>query len=55
MFLASTMPAYAIGFFITILLSSMGFSLMESLLLSAPPYVAAVRLRDTPAFCISAN
>ncbi|TEB33563.1 MFS general substrate transporter [Coprinellus micaceus] len=41
MFLASTMPAYAIGFFITILLSSMGFSLMESLLLSAPPYVAA--------------
>ncbi|KAJ3519094.1 hypothetical protein NMY22_g13355 [Coprinellus aureogranulatus] len=41
MFLASTMPAYAIGFFITILLSAMGFSLTESLLLSAPPYVAA--------------
>ena len=42
MFLASTMPAYAIGFFITILLNSMGFSLMESLLLTPPPYAAAV-------------
>ncbi|KAJ2912564.1 hypothetical protein MD484_g7862, partial [Candolleomyces efflorescens] len=41
MFLASTTPAYAIGFFITILLSAMGFSIMEALLLSAPPYVAA--------------
>ncbi|EAU83297.2 hypothetical protein CC1G_10738 [Coprinopsis cinerea okayama7 len=41
MFLASTMPAYAIGFFITILLMTMGFSITESLCLSAPPYIAA--------------
>ncbi|TEB33624.1 MFS general substrate transporter [Coprinellus micaceus] len=40
-FLGATVPAYAIGFFITILLSSMGFSIMEALLLTAPPYVAA--------------
>lgn len=40
-FLGATAPSYAIGFFITILLSGMGFSLMESFLLTAPPYVAA--------------
>jgi len=41
MFMASTMPAYAIGFFITTLLIGMGFNLQESLLLITPPYVAA--------------
>ncbi|RXW19924.1 hypothetical protein EST38_g5926 [Candolleomyces aberdarensis] len=41
MFMSAAMPAYAIGFFITILLRSMGFSIMEALLLTAPPYVAA--------------
>ncbi|KAH6913607.1 major facilitator superfamily domain-containing protein [Coprinopsis sp. MPI-PUGE-AT-0042] len=41
LFLASTMPAYAIGFFITILLFGMGFNVVEALTLSAPPYVAA--------------
>lgn len=42
MFMSSTMPAYAIGFFITNLLFIMGFSVTEALVLSAPPYVAAV-------------
>lgn len=42
MFLASTVPAYAIGFFITIILFSMGFNLTEALLLSAPPTLVAV-------------
>ena len=42
MFLCSTMPAYAIGFFITILLNLMGYSLKMSFVLTAPPYVAAV-------------
>jgi len=42
MFMASTMPAYALGFFITIILNGMGFSEEMSLLLTAPPYVAAV-------------
>lgn len=41
MFMASTMPAYALGFFITIILNGMGFSEEMSLLLTAPPYVAA--------------
>jgi len=41
MFMASTMPAYAIGFFITTLLIGMGFNLKEALLLVAPPYIAA--------------
>lgn len=45
MFLASTMPAYAVGFFITPILRSMGYSVSESLLLSAPPAGAAVRLK----------
>ncbi|KAF6744241.1 major facilitator superfamily domain-containing protein [Ephemerocybe angulata] len=39
MFMASTTPAYAIGFFITILLTSMGFNIKEALLLTAPPYL----------------
>lgn len=42
MFMASTMPAYALGFFITIILNGMGFSEETSFLLTAPPYVAAV-------------
>lgn len=42
MFMASTMPAYALGFFITIILNGMGFSEETSLLLTAPPYIAAV-------------
>jgi len=41
MFLCATTPAYAIGFFITIILASMGFNVRDSLLLSAPPNVFA--------------
>ena len=42
MFLASTVPAYAMGFFITIILQGMGFSDSLSLILTAPPGVFAV-------------
>lgn len=42
MFLASTVPAYAMGFFITIILQGMGFSDSLSLILSAPPGILAV-------------
>ncbi|KAG6813545.1 hypothetical protein H0H92_009937 [Tricholoma furcatifolium] len=41
MFMCATMPAYAVGFFITIILSSMGYGVRDSLLLSAPPGVFA--------------
>ncbi|KAJ3498476.1 hypothetical protein NLJ89_g10215 [Agrocybe chaxingu] len=41
MFMCSTMPAYAIGFFITIILRTMGYSVTMSLILTAPPYVFA--------------
>jgi len=41
MFMCSTMPAYAIGYFITIILFGMGWGLKDALLLSAPPYVFA--------------
>ncbi|KAF9481517.1 MFS general substrate transporter [Pholiota conissans] len=41
MFLCSTMPAYAIGFFITIILKTMGYSTLMSLVLTCPPYVFA--------------
>jgi len=41
MFLSSAMPAYAIGFFITIILRTMGFSITMSLVLTAPPYIFA--------------
>ncbi|KAH9485005.1 putative transporter C11D3.18C [Psilocybe cubensis] len=41
MFLCSTMPAYALGFFITIILKSMGYSTFKSLVLTCPPYVFA--------------
>jgi len=40
-FLCSTMPAYAIGFFITIILRSMGFSAKMSFILTSPPFVVA--------------
>lgn len=41
MFLCSTAPAYTVGFFVSIILMSMGYNIQEALLLSAPPYVAA--------------
>ncbi|KAF8070732.1 major facilitator superfamily domain-containing protein [Lyophyllum atratum] len=41
MYMCATMPAYAIGFFVTIILRGMGWSITNSLLLSAPPYVFA--------------
>ncbi|KAF9042194.1 major facilitator superfamily domain-containing protein [Panaeolus papilionaceus] len=41
MFLASTVPAYAVGFFGTIIISSMGYSLTEALCLTAPPGIVA--------------
>ncbi|KAF5312923.1 hypothetical protein D9619_003606 [Psilocybe cf. subviscida] len=41
MFLTSTLPAYAIGFFITIILAGMGFSTRDALLLTAPPGLVA--------------
>ncbi|KAH8814780.1 hypothetical protein DL96DRAFT_1685011 [Flagelloscypha sp. PMI_526] len=41
MFMCNTMPAYAIGFFITIILKSMGWNDVHAFVLSAPPYVAA--------------
>lgn len=44
MFMASTMPAYAMGFFSTIIIHGMGFSTAMALLLTAPPYCAAVCL-----------
>jgi len=41
MFMASTMPAYAIGYFVTIILNSMGWDVRDSLLLATPPFVFA--------------
>ncbi|KAF5354929.1 hypothetical protein D9756_005403 [Leucocoprinus leucothites] len=41
LFMCSTMPAYAIGFFITIILHAMGYSTTMALCLTAPPYVVA--------------
>ncbi|KAF8972549.1 major facilitator superfamily domain-containing protein [Flammula alnicola] len=41
MFLASTVPAYAIVFFITIILKGMGYSETQALLLTAPPGIFA--------------
>jgi len=41
MFMCATMPAYAIGFFVTIILAGMGYNIRDSLLLSAPPGVFA--------------
>ncbi|CAA7260554.1 unnamed protein product [Cyclocybe aegerita] len=39
MYMCATVPAYAISLFVTIILSSMGWSSLQSMLLSAPPYV----------------
>ncbi|SJL14804.1 related to putative tartrate transporter [Armillaria ostoyae] len=41
MYLCVTVPAYAIGFFMTSILSGMGWNVEMSLLLTAPPYVFA--------------
>ncbi|KAJ3737509.1 major facilitator superfamily domain-containing protein [Lentinula guzmanii] len=41
MFMCATIPAYAIGFFVTVILSGMGWNLELALLLSAPPYIFA--------------
>jgi len=41
MFMNATMPSYAITYFITIILFSMGYDVAEALILTAPPYVAA--------------
>ncbi|KAH8809657.1 high-affinity nicotinic acid transporter [Flagelloscypha sp. PMI_526] len=41
MFMCNTMPAYAVGFFVTVILKSMGWDDVHSFILSAPPYVAA--------------
>ncbi|KAF8894002.1 major facilitator superfamily domain-containing protein [Infundibulicybe gibba] len=41
MFMCATMPAYAISYFIPIILASMGWGTQDSLLLSAPPFVFA--------------
>ncbi|ESK93153.1 high-affinity nicotinic acid transporter [Moniliophthora roreri MCA 2997] len=49
MFMAATMPAYAISFFSTIIISGMGWDVGSSLLLTAPPYIFAVIV----AFCFS--
>ncbi|KAL0956452.1 hypothetical protein HGRIS_002600 [Hohenbuehelia grisea] len=41
MFMCTAMPSYAVGYFITIILSGMGWGITDSLLLTAPPYVFA--------------
>ncbi|KAK0195772.1 major facilitator superfamily domain-containing protein [Armillaria mellea] len=41
MYLCITVPAYAVGYFVTLILSGMGWNLEMSLLLSAPPYIFA--------------
>jgi len=46
MFFAATVPAYAIGFFITVILMGMGYTMKEAFLLTAPPYIAAVRFHS---------
>ncbi|KAJ7169057.1 major facilitator superfamily domain-containing protein [Mycena crocata] len=41
MFMCCTLPAYALAYFISIILKGMGWSTTASLLLSAPPYAPA--------------
>ncbi|KAJ7782662.1 major facilitator superfamily domain-containing protein [Mycena metata] len=41
MFMCCTLPAYALAYFITIILNGLGWSTTASLLLSAPPYAPA--------------
>ncbi|KAG6877354.1 hypothetical protein C0993_008252 [Termitomyces sp. T159_Od127] len=42
MLMSATVPTYAIGFFVPIILSSMGYHVRDSLLLSAPPSLISV-------------
>lgn len=42
LFMCITAPTYAIGYFLPIILGGMGFSTRDSLLLTAPPYMASV-------------
>ncbi|KAJ7169056.1 major facilitator superfamily domain-containing protein [Mycena crocata] len=46
MFLCGTMSTYGVGFFVTLILRGLGWSVAASLLLSAPPFIFAVRLFD---------
>ncbi|KJA28876.1 hypothetical protein HYPSUDRAFT_623648 [Hypholoma sublateritium FD-334 SS-4] len=41
MYMCATMPAYAISFFVTLILRGMGWSESASFLLTAPPYIFA--------------
>lgn len=41
MLMTQTMPAYFVGFFITVILSGMGWSIRDSLLLTTPPFFTA--------------
>ncbi|KAK0488324.1 major facilitator superfamily domain-containing protein [Armillaria luteobubalina] len=41
MYLCATVPAYALGFFVNLILGGMGWDLPMSLLLTAPPYIFA--------------
>jgi len=42
MFMCSTMPSYALSYFLPLILNGMGFSTANSEILSSPPYVFAV-------------
>ncbi|KAK2463121.1 hypothetical protein APHAL10511_004776 [Amanita phalloides] len=42
MFMCASMPAYALAYYISIILTGMGWSTANALLLSAPPYGAAI-------------
>ncbi|CED84101.1 Permease of the major facilitator superfamily [Phaffia rhodozyma] len=39
MFMASTMPSYAFAYFLPVILTGMGYTVKESQLLTAPPYI----------------
>lgn len=41
MYMCAAVPAYVAGFFVTLILSGMGWNLQMSLLLSASPYISA--------------
>lgn len=42
LFLSSTLPAYAFAYFLALILRGFGYSIADSQLLAAPPYVAAI-------------
>jgi MFS family permease len=42
LFLCSTLPAYAFAYFLALILNGFGYSIRDSQLLSAPPYVCAI-------------